>query len=109
MAKSKPRVKAPKKADKDEIITIKTLISHKMETGLRKDKKTGKIIPRKIINKFVAQFNGNEVFSVDIDPAISANPYFQFKMKATESGEFLFTWTDDSGDTYTKKSKLNVG
>jgi len=96
---TKPRVKVPKSAKVGDVIEIKTLISHKMETGLRKDKKTGKIIPRKIINKFVAQFNGDEVFSVDIDPAISANPYFQFKMKATESGEFLFTWNDDSGDT----------
>ena len=108
MAKSKPRVKAPKKAAKGDIITIKTLISHKMETGLRKNKKTGKIIPRSIINKFVAQFNGEDVFSVDIDPAISANPYFQFKMKAEKSGEFTFTWTDDNGETYSKKSKLKV-
>ncbi len=108
MAKVKPRVKAPKKAGKGDIITVKTLISHKMETGLRKDKKTGEIIPRQIINKFEAQFNGETVFSVDIDPAISANPYFQFKMRAEESGEFAFMWTDDSGDTYTKKSKLTV-
>ncbi len=108
MAKSKPRVKAPKKAAKGDIVTIKTLISHKMETGLRKDKKTGKIIPQRIINKFVAQFNGEDVFSVDIDPSISANPYFQFKMKAEESGEFEFMWTDDNGDVYSKKSKLKV-
>ena len=108
MAKSKPRVKAPKKASKGDILTIKTLISHKMETGLRKNKKTGKIIPRQIINKFVAQFNGADIFSVDLDPAISANPYFQFKMKAEESGEFAFMWIDDNGETYTKKSKLKV-
>jgi len=108
MAKLKPRVKAPKKADKGEIVTIKTLISHKMETGLRKDRKTGELIPRRIINKFVAQFNGEDIFSVDIDPSISANPYFQFKMKAEESGEFAFIWTDDNGDTHTKKSKLKV-
>ncbi len=108
MAKPKPRVKAPKKAAKGDIVTIKTLISHKMETGLRKDKKTGEIIPRQIINKFIAKFNGEEVFSVDIDPAISANPYFQFSMKAEESGEFEFIWMDDNGETYSKKSKLTV-
>ncbi len=108
MAKSKPRVKAPKKAAKGDIVTIKTLISHKMETGLRKDKKTGKIIPQRIINRFVAQFNGEDVFSVDIDPSISANPYFQFKMKVEESGEFAFMWMEDSGDMHTKKSKLKV-
>lgn len=108
MAKSKPRVKAPKKASKGDILTIKTLISHKMETGLRKNKKTGKIIPRQIINKFIAQFNGVDVFTVDIDPSISANPYFQFKMKAVESGEFEFKWLDDNGDVFSKKSKLKV-
>ncbi len=108
MAKPKPRVKAPKKADKGEVVTIKTLISHKMETGLRKDRKTGEMIPRQIINKFVAKFDGEEIFSVDIDPAISANPYFQFSMKAEKSGEFEFVWADDNGEQYSKKSKLTV-
>ncbi|MGI9462363.1 MAG: thiosulfate oxidation carrier complex protein SoxZ [Aestuariivirgaceae bacterium] len=108
MAKPKPRVKAPKSAGKGEVVTIKTLISHKMETGLRKDKKTGEMIPRQIINKFMAKFNGDEVFSVDIDPAISANPFFQFSMKAEESGEFEFIWVDDNGETYSKKSKMTV-
>ncbi len=106
--KPKPRVKAPKTASKGEVVNIKTLISHKMETGLRKNKKTGEKIPRNIINKFVAKFDGEEVFSVDIDPAISANPYFQFSMKAEKSGEFEFAWISDNGDTYSKKSKLTV-
>lgn len=106
--KSKPRVKVPKTAKKGDVIGIKTLISHKMETGLRKNKKTGEKIPRQIINKFVVKFDGEMVFSVDIDPAISANPYFQFSMKAEKSGEFEFTWTDDNGDTYSKKLKLTV-
>jgi len=103
----KPRVKAPKNAKKGDVVEIKTLISHKMETGLRKDKEGNKI-PRNIINKFIVKFDGAEVFSVDIDPAISANPYFQFSMKAEKSGEFEFIWKDDKGETYTKKSKLTV-
>ena len=70
---SKPRVKVPSTASKDEVITIKTLISHIMESGLRKDKE-GKIIPRMIINKFTAKFNGTKVFEADILPAVSANP-----------------------------------
>lgn len=105
---AKPRVKVPPKATKGEIIEIKTLISHKMETGQRKNKKTGKKIPRKIINKFSAKFNGKEVFSVDIEPAISANPYIVFPMKAEKSGEFEFTWTEDGGKTFTAKKKLTV-
>ncbi|NIA69731.1 thiosulfate oxidation carrier complex protein SoxZ [Pelagibius litoralis] len=107
MAKSKPRVKAPKKADKGEVIAIKTLISHKMESGQRKDKK-GDLIPRQIINRFTAKFNGESVFEVDIEPAISANPYLQFNMRVEEAGEFEFIWEDDDGSVYTKKQKLDV-
>ena len=71
MAKPKPRVRVPKKAKKGDIVTIKTLISHKMETGNRKGK-DGNKIPRLIINKFVANFNGKQVFASDWHPAVSA-------------------------------------
>ena len=108
MAKPKPRVRVPKKADKGEVVEIKTLISHPMESGQRKDRKTGELIPRKIINKFVCTYNGNEVFSADLEPAISANPYMSFFVKVEDSGEFEFTWTDDDGSTYSKKSELTV-
>lgn len=108
MASVKPRVKVPASAKKGEVIEIKTLISHKMETGLRKDKKTGKPIPRKIINRFTAKFNGEPVFSMDMEPAVSANPYIKFNMKAEKSGEFEFTWVDDDGKNYTAKKKLAV-
>lgn len=105
---SKPRVKVPKKAEAGEIITIKTLISHKMESGQRRDKK-GEKIPRKIINKFTATFNGTEVFSADIDPAVSANPYLEFRAKVNESGTFKFLWVDDDGSEYTTEKKITVG
>jgi len=108
MAKAKPRVKVPKKAAKGDVVTIKTLISHKMESGRRKDKKTGELIPRKIINNFTAKFNGADVFSVDLEPAISANPFVQFSVRAEESGEFEFTWTDDDGSVYSAKKKMTV-
>ena len=62
----KPRVKIPKSVAAGDVITIKTLIKHKMESGQRKDKEGNKI-PRDIINKFEASFNGNAVFSVDIE------------------------------------------
>jgi len=105
---ARPRVKVPRSASKDEVITIKTLMSHKMESGQRKDKKTGKKIPRKIINKFTAKFNGTEVFAVDIEPAVSANPFIQFNVKIPASGEFEFTWVDDDGKTYSAKKKIKV-
>ncbi len=108
MAKVKPRVKLPKTATKGEIIEIKTLISHKMESGQRKDSKTGELIPRQIINKFVCTFNGEEVFASDWHPAVSANPYMAFNFRAEESGTFVFEWTDDDGSVYTLEKKLTV-
>jgi len=105
---AKARVKVPKKVKKGEAFQVKTLVSHKMETGQRKDKKTGNKIPRMIINKFVCMYNGKEVFSADWHPAISANPYLAFYVKATESGKLDMTWTEDNGKTTTKTAKVNV-
>ena len=107
MAKVKPRVKVPKTASAGEVITIKTLISHKMESGQRKDS-DGKEIPRQIINKFTAEFNGQPVFSADIHPAVSANPYLEFTAKVSESGKFTFTWVDDDGSVYTDEQEIAV-
>ena len=103
----KPRVKVPKTATAGEVIVIKTLISHDMESGQRKDKE-GNTIPRKIINKFTCEFNGQTVFACDLDPAISANPYFEFSAKVPESGTFKFTWVDDDGSVYTDEQKIEV-
>lgn len=94
---AKARVKLPKSVTAGDIITVKTLVSHKMESGQRKDD-DGNVIPRDIINRFSAAFNGEEFFSVDIDPAVSANPYIEFPVRVDEAGTFKFTWTDDAGE-----------
>lgn len=101
----KPRVKTPKSASKGDVITIKTTVSHHMESGQRKGK-DGKPIPRRIINKFEALFNGKMVMSANLYPSISANPYLDFDMLVTEAGEFEFKWYDDNGDVYSKKAKM---
>ena len=103
----KPRVKVPKTASAGETITIKTLISHKMESGQRKDD-DGNLIPRSIINRFVADFNGQNVIDVTLEPAISTNPYFQFEATVPETGEFKFTWYDDDGSVYEASKKITV-
>lgn len=103
----KPRLKVPKEAKKGEIIEIKTLLSHPMETGLRKDQ-AGNTIPRKILNKFTCEFNGKPVFSADLEPAVAANPYIQFNAKVDESGTFKFTWTDDDGTVTTTEEQIKV-
>ena len=103
----KPRVRVPKTASKDEVITIKTLISHPMESGQRKDK-DGNVIPRSIINRFTAEFNGQLVLDTTLEPAISTNPYFEFDAKVPETGEFKFTWYDEDGSVYEDAHKVEV-
>ena len=103
----KPRVKVPKTAAAGEAITIKTLISHKMESGQRKGK-DGNVIPRSIINRFTCEFNGQNVIDVTLEPAISTNPYFEFQAMVPEAGEFKFTWYDDDGEVYETAKKIAV-
>lgn len=109
MAKIKPRVKVPKKAKAGEVITIKTLISHTMESGQRKDKKTGELIPQDIVNHFKATFNGETFFEVDVRPAVSTNPYIEFTLKVPESGTVGFEWVTDNDGTFTDEKKITVG
>lgn len=103
----KPRVKVPKKAAAGDAITIKTLISHKMESGQRKDDE-GNVIPRSIINRFTCDFNGENVIDVVLEPAISTNPYLEFEALVPEAGEFKFTWYDDDGSVYETSKKIAI-
>ena len=103
-----PRVQAPSIATKGEVFQVKALISHQMETGLRHDSE-GKIIPRKIINKFVCRYNNVVVFSVDLHEAVAANPYIEFYLRATESGPLEFVWQEDGGGVYSLAHHLMVG
>jgi sulfur-oxidizing protein SoxZ len=103
-----PRIKLDKKVAKQgDIVEVKALVSHVMETGQRKDSK-GDVIPRKILNKFTCTVNGKEVFSADFEPAISANPFIQFKFRAQESGPVVLTWTDDDGTKIVGEEKITV-
>jgi len=108
MSNPTPRVRMPTTAKKDEVIEVKTLISHEMETGLRKDA-NGTPVPRRIIRQFVAKFNGQEIMKADWHTAISANPYQAFFVKVPESGTFEFTWLDDNGSVYKSEHKITVG
>ncbi|SLN32678.1 sulfur oxidation protein SoxZ [Roseivivax jejudonensis] len=103
-----PRVRVPSSASAGETVTIKTLISHQMESGQRKDD-AGNTIPRSIINRFVAAFNGETVIDVTMEPAISTNPYFEFQAKIPESGTMSFTWYDDDGSVYEESKEITVG
>jgi sulfur-oxidizing protein SoxZ len=100
-------INAPARAQRGSIIEIKTLISHVMESGQRRES-DGTPVPRFIINSFSASFAGNEVFKAELSPAISSNPYLVFFMRVPGPGEFELAWTDDNGAKVSEKLRLNV-
>ena len=100
-------INVPAKAKKGEVIAIKTLISHIMETGFRRTQ-LGEAISRNIITSFVCTYNGEEIFSATLYPAISANPFITFNTIATESGTIEFKWTGDRGFAATETANIVV-
>lgn len=104
---AKPRTKVPETASAGDVIKIKALISHNMESGHRQDKE-GNNIPRMIINKFECQFNGATVFHCDIGTAVAANPFLEFRVRVEESGTFRFIWTDDEGTVVEAEKGIEV-
>lgn len=107
MALAPARVSMPAEANKGEIVEIKALIRHIMETGHRSDNR-GQPIPRDIITSFVVTYAGEEVFRMELNPGISANPYVIFSTVATETGELVFTWTDQNGVETVLRKQLTV-
>ena len=102
-----PRIKLPDNVKIGDVIEVKTLITHVMETGNRHDK-NGKLIPRDIINSFVAKFGDRQVFRAEFGPGISANPYLSFQMRVPGPGVFEFAWTDDHGVVTVASAPLNL-
>jgi sulfur-oxidizing protein SoxZ len=90
-----------------EVMEIKTLISHEMETGFRHTN-TGTAIPRDIITTFVATYNGEEIFAAQLYPAIAANPFITFYTVARDSGVLEFRWTGDNGYAVSEQVKITV-
>jgi sulfur-oxidizing protein SoxZ len=100
-------INVPARAKRGEVIEIKTLISHTMETGFRRTQ-LGAVIPRDIIRLFVCTYNGAEVFRAELHPAMSANPFLVFSTVATESGTLTFQWTGDNGFSVTESAPIVV-
>jgi sulfur-oxidizing protein SoxZ len=100
-------INVPKRAKPGEIIEIKTLMSHIMETGYRRTA-TGEVIARDIITGFSCRYNGVEIFRADLFPAIAANPFITFFTVATESGKFDFEWIGDKGFSETASASITV-
>lgn len=100
-------INVPPKARRGEIVDIKTLVQHPMETGYRPNN-SGGMYPREIIRRFVCTLDGEEVFSMDLFPAVAANPFIAFTLLAEKSGTLTFSWTDDHGKTQTETAALVV-
>ncbi|MEJ0074664.1 MAG: thiosulfate oxidation carrier complex protein SoxZ [Alphaproteobacteria bacterium] len=100
-------INVPKQAKRGEVIEIKTLISHQMETGFRHGT-NGRVIPRDIITTFTCRYEGEEIFSTTLFPAIAANPFVTFYVVADKSGTFTFTWEGDNGFSVTEEAKIAV-
>jgi sulfur-oxidizing protein SoxZ len=100
-------INVPAKAKRGEIIEIKSLMSHIMETGFRHTA-AGQLVPRDIITSFTCRFNGVEIFRADLFPAIAANPFITFFTVATDSGKFDFEWIGDKGFSETASASITV-
>ena len=100
-------ISIPTTAKRGDILEIKTLVQHPMETGYRRDN-SGGVIPRDIIQHFVCTYNGEEVFRAELFPAIAANPFIAFTTVAAESGTIAFSWTTGAGETQTESVAITV-
>lgn len=97
----------PATAARGAVIEIRAVIAHPMETGYRPGS-DGRVLPRDIIRRFACRYDGETVFSAELHPAISANPYLAFHTVATASGTLEFEWTGDNGFAQVERVKLEV-
>jgi len=100
-------IHVPANARKGEVVEIRTLIAHPMETGYRAGS-DGRTLPRDILRRFACHYNGELVFSADLYPAIAANPYLAFSVVADTSGSLTFTWEGDHGFAQTESATITV-
>lgn len=97
----------PRSAKRGDIVTIRTLIQHTMETGYRPNA-DGVVAPRDIIRRFTCTYDGAVVFSAELSPAIAANPFLSFTTVATKSGPVTMTWEGDNGFAQTETRLIEV-
>jgi sulfur-oxidizing protein SoxZ len=100
-------IQLPSSARQGELIQVRTLIAHPMETGFRPGA-DGKVLARDIIRRFSCRYNGELVFSADLFPSVAANPYLTFHVLALASGTLSFTWEGDQGFTQTETASITV-
>jgi len=100
-------ITVPQGARRGEVIEIRTLIAHPMETGYRAGD-DGKVLPRNLIRRFACRYDGELVFAAELHPAVAANPLIAFHTVATASGTLTFTWEGDNGFAQTETVAIAV-
>ena len=101
------RLAVPKTAKSGDIIELKALIQHPMESGYRRGSR-GEVIERDIITRFECDYDGEQVFAADFHPGVAANPILTFHTRATTSGTLTFRWTDQHGETWSETAQIEV-
>ncbi|MEE4360194.1 MAG: thiosulfate oxidation carrier complex protein SoxZ [Pseudomonadales bacterium] len=101
------RVRIPQQAQAGEIVEIRTLANHPMETGFRIDTQ-GDRVPRRLIDRLTCSYAGRRILDAELHPAIAANPYLAFRFVADVSGEIVVTWHEDTGETLEERGFLEV-
>lgn len=105
---SRAILRVPAKAAPGEIISVRTLIQHKMETGFRYTT-TGERVPRDIVTRLVATWDGEEIYACELSPAVAANPFVAFTTRAEKTGTLRITWVGDNGFSYSEEARITVG
>jgi sulfur-oxidizing protein SoxZ len=100
-------ISLPAKAKAGDIVEIRAMLAHPMETGFRPDSQ-GRLIARDIVNRFECHAGGELLFACDLFPAMSANPYLSFTMRADKSADLTFRWRDDKGAVVEEKRRIAV-
>jgi sulfur-oxidizing protein SoxZ len=100
-------INLPRRAARGEVVSIRTLIQHPMESGYRPNA-AGEVVPRDILRRFSCRYDGAEVFSAEFSPAIAANPFLSFTFRATASGTVELRWDGDNGFTQTETRQIEV-
>jgi len=100
-------IQVPARAQRGDVIELRALIGHAMETGFRRTE-SGAVVPRDIIRQLVCTYNGAEVFRAEFHPAVAANPLISFTTVATDSGNIEFRWTGDNDFSAIESAPITV-
>ena len=105
--KERLHIKVPRSATPGEVIQVKTKLNHPMESGWRK-RLDGELVPKNLVNQFVCELDGSEVFRAELDAGTAGNPYLSFFVRVERSGVFRFLWSGEQGERFEREASIEV-